>query len=166
MRTYLILFVGIALLSAPAFGQQSTGSVSGTVTLTDGSALPGLVITAIGDVLPRPRVTSTDGNGHYALPLLPPGSYELSYTMGDMETQVRQVQVNLRQDLDVDVLMDPETVSESIVVLGSTPVIDTSSRAVTGQISPPTVTNHLIGNIQRLFSIRGVSQSYEALISA
>ena len=48
------------LAAAPLLAQQ-TGSISGKVTATDGSVLPGVTVEARSDVLPGPRVTVTGG---------------------------------------------------------------------------------------------------------
>ena len=63
-----------------SFAQQ-TGSVSGTVTASDGSALPGVTVEARSDVLPQPRVTLTDGTGMYRLPALVPGTYRVQFSL-------------------------------------------------------------------------------------
>jgi hypothetical protein len=55
--------------AAPAWSQQ-TGSISGRVTSPDGDGMPGVTVTAAGDVLPQPKTTETDllprghGTGH------------------------------------------------------------------------------------------------------
>ena len=50
MRKCSILLLGIAVLCAPAFAQQ-TGSISGRVSLEDGAPIPGALITATSEVL-------------------------------------------------------------------------------------------------------------------
>src|SRR5579872_1122574 len=55
----LFLSLALTLVAAGAFAQQ-TGSISGTVTASDGSALPGVTIEARSNALPQPRVTNTD----------------------------------------------------------------------------------------------------------
>ena len=48
---FLIAFIATAL---PAYAQQ-TGAISGKVTATDGSMLPGVTVEARSDVLPGAR---------------------------------------------------------------------------------------------------------------
>ncbi len=134
MRKLSLVMLGICLLSTAAFAQQ-TGSVSGTVTLTDGDALPGVVVEAAGDVLPKPRITVTSGTGDYRFPLLPPGYYEITFTLDGMRTEKRSLTVHLQANSDVDIMMAGSNIEEEIVVTAAAPVIDTSSAQIKVAIS-------------------------------
>ena len=63
-----LLFLVVTFLSLSLYAQQ-TGAISGRVTATDGSALPGVTVEARSNVLPQPRVTVTDSSGDYRLPV-------------------------------------------------------------------------------------------------
>ena len=67
----------LILVAVPLFAQQ-TGALHGKVTATDGSALPGVTVEARSNVLPQPRVTTTDTTGEFRLPALIPGQYTLT----------------------------------------------------------------------------------------
>ena len=77
LRTSLWVLV-VALLCCSTIFAQQTGSISGRVTATDGSALPGVTVEGRSNVLPQPRVTVTDGAGDYRLPALIPGDYTVT----------------------------------------------------------------------------------------
>jgi hypothetical protein len=113
------------MLCTPLFA-QSTGSVSGTVSLADGNGIPGVLITATGDVLPQARTTVSGANGNYRFPQLPPGNYQLTFTMDGMGEQVVTLQVVLDQNSTINVTMGPE-LSETLEVTSSAALIDTSS---------------------------------------
>ena len=82
MRRFLVVVIGSLLLCSVAGAQSTqTGDINGTVTLEDGSALPGVVIQAVGDVLPKPRSTVTDADGTYRFAAMPPGNYKVTFTM-------------------------------------------------------------------------------------
>src|SRR5687768_5336521 len=74
-RVVRTLFVLSFVVIAPFAFAQQTGSITGRVTATDGSALPGVTVEARSTVLPQPRVTVTDGAGDFRLPGLVPGTY-------------------------------------------------------------------------------------------
>ena len=57
---------GVLLLPAAAYAQQ--GQISGKVTASDGSVLPGVTIEARSSVLHTPSVTVTGSLGEYRLP--------------------------------------------------------------------------------------------------
>jgi hypothetical protein len=120
------LLLALVLAVTPATAQQ-TGAITGTVTSSDGQPLPGVTVEASGDVLPLARTAMTGSDGTYRFQLLPPGSYELSFTLEGMATESRELRVLLDQTTRVDVTMGPGTVTETISVIGSAPLIDTSS---------------------------------------
>ena len=122
-----LVLLAVSLCALPLAAQQSTGSVSGTVTSTSGEALPGVTVEATSDVLPRSRVAITGTAGDYRLPGLPPGNYTLTFTLEGMPTQTREVLVLLQQDARIDVLLDAETVTETLSVVSTAPMIDVSS---------------------------------------
>ncbi|MCP3961601.1 MAG: TonB-dependent receptor [bacterium] len=121
-----IAFLLLLTFCLPAFG-QSTGTIDGKVTTADGEAIPGVTVVASGDVLPRPRQVNSGADGGYRLTLLPPGNYELTYSLSGMASVTRKVKVLLQQTARVDVKMQPEGIEEVLEVTGELPVIDTSS---------------------------------------
>ncbi|MCB1049942.1 MAG: TonB-dependent receptor [Acidobacteria bacterium] len=130
-RLIWIPFLSLGLLG---WGQQ-TGSISGEVNAADGQALPGVAITAVGDVLPQPRSTLSAANGSFRFNLLPPGNYELTFVMNGMATVTRKAQVLLQQNTVVNVVLAPEATSAELVVVAEQPVIDPTSAEMKAAIS-------------------------------
>ncbi|HWK10680.1 MAG TPA: carboxypeptidase-like regulatory domain-containing protein, partial [Vicinamibacterales bacterium] len=60
-RSWLLLLL-LSLVALPAFAQQ-TGSITGKVTDSSGGVLPGVTVEARSNVLPGPRVATTDADG-------------------------------------------------------------------------------------------------------
>ena len=89
MRFRISLYTMVALLCCTALFAQQTGSISGKVT-ADNQPLPGVTVEARSNVLPQPRVTTTDANGTYQLPQLVPGTYTLTFTLAGMQTATRR----------------------------------------------------------------------------
>jgi hypothetical protein len=137
MKKLLILFIGTVLLGVPAFAQQ-TGSISGTVALDDDTPVPGVLVTATSDVLPQARTTVTSETGEYRLPLLPPGKYQLVFSLEGMTEQVVTLQVFLDQNSTINVAMGTELV-ETIEVTSSAALIDTSSAEIKAAIAADVV---------------------------
>jgi carboxypeptidase family protein len=131
LSTFILLCILFFPVTALA---QQTGSIGGRVTLTGGDALPGVAVEATSAVLPQARTTATGANGEYRLPLLPPGDYQLTFTLGDMATETRQVAVRLDQNSVVDVTMGPEALKEEISVVAEAPLIDRSSAEIKSDI--------------------------------
>jgi len=143
----------VTLISTALFAQQ-TGSISGKVTASDKSALPGVTVEARSNVLPQPRVTTTGANGEYQLPALIPGSYTLTYTLSGMQTVTRRVDVLLGQNTAADATLGVAGVSESITVTAQTTLVDKKSTALQSGLSQeeihslPLVQNY--GDLQKL----------------
>src|SRR5207247_5284758 len=90
----LCIFI-VTLLCCTALFAQQTGSISGRVTATDNSALPGVTVEARSNVLPQPRVTITDTNGDYRLPPLGPGDYTVTFSLAGLQPGTRKATVLL-----------------------------------------------------------------------
>ncbi len=129
-----LLFLSLVLFAIPLFAQQ-TGSISGKVTASDGSALPGVTVEARSDVLPGPRVTVTGANGEYRLRALPPGSYTLKFDLSGMKGATRKAEVQLDKDTGADVTLGMQAVSESATVTAEVSLVDKESAAITSGVS-------------------------------
>ena len=152
LRRFVLTLV-LVLIATTAFAQQ-TGSISGRVTATDGSALPGVTVEARSNVLPTPRVTTSDTNGDYRLPALIPGDYTVTFSLAGMQTATRRATVLLGQNTAVDTKLGVQGVSESITVTAEATLVDKSSTALTSGLSQqqlqtlPLVQNY--GDLQKL----------------
>ena len=127
--TRSLLVFAVLILAPVAFAQQ-TGSVSGTVTSTDGSVLPGVTVEASSNVLPQPRVTVTSETGEYRLPQLQPGTYTIRYTLAGLQDVTRNVNVRLSQNAQVDVSLNMAGVAESITVTAEASLVDRQSTEI------------------------------------
>ena len=138
-NTRILLFLCLTFLSTALFAQQ-TGSLSGRVTSTDGSALPGVTVEARSNVLPQPRTTYTDERGEYRLPELQPGTYTITYSLAGLQTVTRTATVIVRQNAQVDASLGMG-VSESITVTAEGSLVDRTSAEVTAGLSNEQIEN-------------------------
>ena len=146
LRTFLLLFLAVS--ASPVFAQQ-TGSITGKVTASDGSLLPGVTVEARADVLPGPRVTVTGGDGSYQLPALPPGQYVVTFTLSGMQTATKKVAVQLSEITTADAALSVGGVTEAVTVTAETTLIDKSSAAITSGISNNQITQVPVGQEYR-----------------
>jgi len=126
-RVFVIIIGGLLLCSVASAQQLQTGGVAGTVTLEDGTPLPGVAVSAVADVMPKARSTVTDLNGDYRFVAMPPGDYELTFTMSGFATEQRDFPVALQQRAIINVTMRDATFEGEIMVTAETPTIDTTS---------------------------------------
>lgn len=139
MKKWLMQGIALLLLSAtPALAQQ-TGTISGKVTTADGEGIPGVVVAATSSVLPQARQAVSGATGDYQLPLLPPGTYEVSFTLEGMATVRKSVQVALQQTATVDASLSIDAVSEEIVVVGTSSLVNTASAELNASVTQETI---------------------------
>ena len=131
----LAAFVICMSLFAPAAFAQQTGSLSGKVTMPDGSPVPGVTVEASADVLPTPRVTVTDANGDFRMPALVPGTYSVKFTLQGMQDVSRPALVQLGQDTRVGAQMSVQALTENVTVTAETTYIDRSSASLKSSVN-------------------------------
>jgi Carboxypeptidase regulatory-like domain/TonB-dependent Receptor Plug Domain len=126
LSRFSIFILLIAAMAMP-LAAQTTGSISGHVTDSSGGALPGVTVEARSAAMQGTRATVTEADGGYRFPLLPPGSYALSYKLEGFAAQTRNaITVSLDKETAVDVALKPSAAQE-ITVTAAAPVLDTSS---------------------------------------
>ncbi|QNI30286.1 TonB-dependent receptor [Alloacidobacterium dinghuense] len=127
-RVFLLLFL-LSVCSSFTLGQVAiTGQIKGVVTDASGGALPNVAISATSPALMTPRKTTTGVSGSYLFDSLPPGTYELTFTVSGFKTEV---QSNIAITPGFTATISPElaigTSEQSVVVTAAAPVVDTTN---------------------------------------
>ncbi|HEV8232371.1 MAG TPA: carboxypeptidase regulatory-like domain-containing protein, partial [Thermoanaerobaculia bacterium] len=124
-RRIAALVLVLAGAATGAFAATTTGTLFGTVTDADGSALPGVTVTVSSPALQGTRTATTNALGEYNFPLLPPGTYRAQYALPSFENLVRSdIVVSLDQQTKINVSLSLARIAESVEVSGETVVID------------------------------------------
>src|SRR5215468_12506206 len=129
-----VLFVLTLLLPAVARAQAT---ITGIVRDSSGAILPGVDVEATGTSLLAPRTVQTDSSGIYRIVELPPGTYNLTFSLSGFTRVVREgIQLQGTMVATIPADMKVGAVAETITVTGETPVVDTQSvkqeRTLTG----------------------------------
>ena len=104
--------------------QQTLGGITGTVTESTGSVLPGTVVTIVGDETKLTRSQTSNVNGSYDFVNLPIGSYTLTFTHEGFQTQrVPSIVVQANRTATVNTTMQVGQVATTITV-EETPLIN------------------------------------------
>jgi hypothetical protein len=114
-----------AALLLPAIA-SAQAAISGVVKDTTGSVLPGVTVEAASTALiEKVRTVSTDGAGQYRILNLPPGIYEVTFTMDGFK-MIRRTGLVLEGNFTAPVNADLElgTLNETVTVAGESPVVD------------------------------------------
>jgi hypothetical protein len=136
-------FVTFCLSVALAHAQDTTGTILGTVTDSSGAVLPGVTVTVKNVDTSQTRTVVSDERGRYRLPLLSSGRYELTAQLSGFQTVVRSgLTLTVGQEALVNTQMALGNVSESILVEGEAPLVETT----TGTISH-VVTEQQLGSM-------------------
>lgn len=123
------LFAAICvLLTAVTIGAQetTTGSIAGRIVDAQGLAIPGATVTV---TTPQgTRTFTSDSEGAFFAPFLPPGMYSVRVELPGFRTLDRQnIEVRLGQRVELTLQLEVGLLTESVNVTGAAPVVDTSS---------------------------------------
>jgi hypothetical protein len=146
-RLWLFLLL-LSLVALPALAQQ-TGSITGKVTDSSGGVLPGVTVEARSNVLPGPRVATTDADGVFQLPALPPGDYTVTYTLSGMQTVTKKVAVQLSQITTADAALAVGGVSETVTVTAEATMVDKTSAQISSGITGTEISRLPVGTQYR-----------------
>jgi carboxypeptidase family protein/TonB-dependent receptor-like protein len=165
MRLRRLFCCLVVILTAATVFAQQTGSISGKVTASDGSALPGVTVEARANVLPQSRLTTTEANGEYRLPTLLPGTYTLQFSLAGMQSVTRKAEVLLGQNTVADAKLGVQGLAESITVTAQSTLVDKTSPAISSALSTEQIQALPVGQQYRdlLKLTPGVQQTPESL---
>ncbi len=120
-------------LGTAAFA-QGTGEITGTVTDTTGSIVPGASVTVTNTATGAARHGVSNDAGVYSVPALSPGSYTVVVELQGFRTQTRRDMVlQVQQVARADFTLEAGVVSESIEVTGGAALLATEDSTV-GQV--------------------------------
>jgi hypothetical protein len=127
----------IFCLSCACFGQNITGTISGTVSDSKGGVVPNVKISVTNaDQQVVVRTLTTDERGEYSAPLLPVGRYEVTAEASGFKKVIHSgLVLNVDDKLAVNFTLEVGTVNESVSVEASALQVDTQSATATGVIS-------------------------------
>src|SRR5918995_3233134 len=117
--------------STVAAAQVTNAVLQGLVTDSGGGVVPGAVVKVANIEDGLSREATTDARGFYRVPALPPGSYEITASLDGFTPQRRTgLVLTVGQTATIDVQLGVATVSETVTVEATAPLIDTSSNAL------------------------------------
>ncbi|MCU1385848.1 MAG: hypothetical protein JWL71_4545 [Acidobacteria bacterium] len=128
-----VLVVVASLLGSVAFAQQA--SIIGVAMDESKGVLPGVNITATDQAAGRTQSAVTNEKGEYLLQNLPPGKYTIQGELSGFSTVMfKDVELLVGQNATIPFTMKLASVSETLTVIGETPLVDTTSSQVAGNV--------------------------------
>jgi len=137
-------FRAVVLLAAASTvalrAQEVSAGITGRVTDQSGSSIVKAKVAAKDLDRGTDWPTTTNDDGIYAFPRIPPGRYELRIEATGFKTYINpEVALEVNQRARVDVRMEVGAVTESVEVKGEAPLLQTDTTQVGAVISSKTI---------------------------
>ncbi len=124
-----VLLLATNMVSAQAV---STGSVTGSVMLPDGTPSPGVTISLEGEALVKGRwATVSDAGGRFVFLSVPRGTYKVVASLSGFNTaQFEDVVINAGSTVPLTFNLEIAAAEGEIVVTSEAPIVDTRSSTI------------------------------------
>jgi carboxypeptidase family protein len=142
MRVRMILAF-VILAASSLLAQTFRGTVLGTVTDASGAVVSGAKVTVKNVATGLERTTQTSGDGSYAVPELPLGTYTVTISQSGFQTSVTtNVVVDVATERRVDAALKTGQVEQRVEVSGEElPQVQTTSAELGGTLTTEAIAN-------------------------
>ncbi|HVG28564.1 MAG TPA: TonB-dependent receptor [Pyrinomonadaceae bacterium] len=136
LGTTLLVLLALAVGSVSAFGQSTTGSLSGTITDPGGATVASANVTIKNNATGAERTTTTNDQGAFEFPSVEPGRYTVSVEgAGFKKSVATDVIVEVANPARVMMTLEVGSVSETVTVTAAQEVINSTSPTLTNVIN-------------------------------
>jgi hypothetical protein len=137
-----VLLLCLCLHPSPGFGQVLYGSLTGNISDPSNAALVAARVEALNTSTGVLRTATADDHGTYLFRELQPGSYKITVSATNFSTTVTQnVRVDANNETRVDVQLELKHQTESVIVTGAPPVLQTDRADVHSQLDASQIEN-------------------------
>src|ERR1700736_5851281 len=136
----LCLSIGMFLVCVPLFSQGNQGRITGTVTDKSGGVVAGTTVTVKDVERGVTRTLTTGDSGEYNAPNLLPGTYAVRAEAKGFKVVERQnILLEVGKDVRMDLSLQPGEQSQTIMVTGEPPMVETTNATLGGTLSNETI---------------------------
>ena len=134
-KTFLLAVICLlTFMFSPVARGQATGSFSGNVVDKSGSAIPGAAVAVTSQATGLQRDAKTDGAGHYLIPLLPVGTFNVRVdATGFQSAESKDLRLQVDEARELDFSLVPATVVTTVAVSGEAVAVETTNPSL-GQV--------------------------------
>ena len=135
VRALQLAIVALIAVASSAFAQAVGGGIQGVVRDVQGAVLPGanVVVRNVGTGATWEQ--TTDASGHFQIPALPPGEYEVQLSLSGFRPQVnRGIRLAVGQVALIDASLELGQITEALEVRADAVTINVTSAAVSGLV--------------------------------
>ena len=124
----------LTILSTAAFAQMDQGTVTGSVQDATGAMVPNAEVTLTSTDNGLTLQTKADAGGVYVFPSAKVGNYKVSANAPGFETTTQEnVHLDVQDRLNIKLVLQPGTVSQTVTVSSAPPLLQTQEASV-GQV--------------------------------
>jgi hypothetical protein len=133
-KALLVAVLSSVFSLCPLLYSQANGSLSGTVTDKTGGVIAGAKVTITSQGTGLTRESTTDGSGHYLVPLLPVSVYTIRVeSQGFRITEQKDIRLQVDEQREIDFSLNPASVSSTVEVSATEVAIETTNPTL-GQV--------------------------------
>jgi hypothetical protein len=129
----LVLCLVFGVCASRSSGQADTARLQGAVADAQGGAIAGATVTVTNTGNGRAVSVTSDESGLYTVSGLPPGKYHLEIRKQDFNTATADFTLEVSQVQEINLKLQPGSVTTSVVVNAEVPLVDTSTSS-TGEV--------------------------------
>ncbi len=124
---FCLLLAPAFWLPTPVFGQSIAATLSGRVEDQNGAAIPDVTVTVVNKGTQLTREATSNDEGSFTIPLLPPGGYTLrAQGQGFAPVEFPNVVLNVGDQKALQIQLKAGDVSETVQVTNDASLIDES----------------------------------------
>jgi outer membrane receptor protein involved in Fe transport len=140
-------FLVLSSLCVSLYSQETTGTIRGFVTDPSGAAVGDARITATNTGTGRVYTAQTSVAGNYSIPLLPPGTYNLSVEASGFKTSVREgILIRITEVVALNIGLELGALTETISVQETVPLVQTDTSSEGRVIERRTISSLPLAN--------------------
>src|SRR5438445_1182158 len=128
-----VLFLG-ALISFPLRAQVAGATLSGTITDSQGGAIPNAKVSARNSATGVSTDTTTNATGSYSIVNLLPGDYEVNVSAEGFNTIATKLTLTVGAKQELSTSLQVGQVTPEVQVTGVAPIVETTNATLSGQV--------------------------------
>src|SRR5271156_714616 len=152
---HLLIALGISvclLFSIAAFAQSDVGTVVGFVKDQSGAIVPNATVTILNEATGELHNVTSDAQGHYAAPSLPPAYYSMSVeSTGFEEFTSSHNKLDANSTIEIDAALAVGAATQTVEVTATASVLQTQAGAVQSQVTGRQIQNQELNGRNPLY---------------
>jgi hypothetical protein len=134
MKQHVATWLLSCLAASVMYAQDVRATIGGRVVDPHQASVPGAIVTVVSDETNVKQTTRTNNQGNWIEQFLLPGHYRISVAAPGFKAASREgIELQAADNKQFDIQLEVGSQSQSVVVSGDSPLIDTTS-AVSGTV--------------------------------